>query len=113
MKESETLEIVGREGFRDTRVVVHEREQMTLKARLAVQMVERWGLVAAVPDGEDGAGRQKMRVPTPAELVGQACSVASALVDEFRRSGWMVEVPGIEEMERAAAEHRKQNREGN
>jgi hypothetical protein len=81
------------------RPVVHEREHPNFEARLAVNLLEKWGMVAAEPDGEDSAGRAKLRLSTPQELAVRACNVASETAAEIRKRGWFVSVPTWAEME--------------
>ena len=43
--------------YEDTpRIIVHERKHPTFEAKLALNLIEKWGLVAAESDGEDSAG---------------------------------------------------------
>ena len=63
-------------------------ELFDLEANLAAALIERWGLVAAKPDGEDSAGRAKLRKSAPQELVTEACETAALALAEFRRRGW-------------------------
>lgn len=42
------------------------------RATMAYKLIERWGMVAATPDGEDSAGRSKLRLCTPDEMVERA-----------------------------------------
>lgn len=62
-------------------------------ARIATEMASRLALVAAIPDGEDSAGRQKLRLPTAEEAATRACDLAAALWDEFSRRDWLLELP--------------------
>ena len=72
------------------------------RARFAVSFVERWGAVAATPDGmEDSAGRQALRMMTPTELVTRACETADLLFAGLIARGWAVEVPEAEESDNA------------
>ena len=68
-------------------VVVYERVAPNLKARMAKEMVERWGCVAGMPDGEDSSGRQRWRLRTPEELAQHACDAAD------RERGWLLDLP--------------------
>lgn len=77
-------------------ITIHVREYANFKARMAAVLIEKWGLVATAPDGEDSAGRAKLRRLSPEELVQEAVSTADHAVEEFRRRGWMLEVPPIE-----------------
>ena len=93
------IEVHARENFRNEmpEVVIWNLEHPNWKARLAGLLVERWGLVAAIVDGEDSAGRAKLRLSTPEELVLRACEVAERLVEECRSRGWTEQLPNAEE----------------
>lgn len=79
------------------------KEPITV-AKMAVEMVNRWGLVAAIPDGEDSAGRQKLRLQTPEELATHACSAAAALWANFEKRGWLIAVPEPRKVEEKETE---------
>jgi hypothetical protein len=79
-------------------MLIQEKFSPDFRARLATQLVERWGLVACdVLDEENTAGRQKARLFTPAEVVDRACNTADLLVDELHNRGWMTAVPSFDE----------------
>jgi hypothetical protein len=65
--------------------------------RVAVEMATRWGMVAAVPDGEDSAKRQKLRLMTPQELVDRAIESALALQIGLMAHG-LIEISMVEEV---------------
>src|SRR6185312_692836 len=93
---SEKIEIKVAKQYEDLpRLVVHEVEHPNFEARLAVNLLEKWGMVAAETDGEDSAGRAKLRLSTPKELAERACNVAA----EIRTRGWFVSAPTWAEME--------------
>jgi hypothetical protein len=63
------------------------------RATLATELLARWGCIAAMPDGEDSAGRQKLRLIPPQEVVKRACDIAGWAIDEMEFRGWYLEVP--------------------
>ncbi len=65
----------------------------TPQAELAMTLIERWGIVAGDVDGEDSAGRQKVRLQTVEELIERACKTAEAAMAEFQNRGWMMAIP--------------------
>lgn len=71
-------------------------EMLCLQARLATAMVERWGSVAGEPDGEDTAGRSKLKLAAPDDLVKRACDVSESLVQQLNDRGWIMETPPVE-----------------
>jgi hypothetical protein len=83
-----------RKGYRgSTDVIVFNKIVSDPRAKLAEEFVVKWGLVAAAPDGEDSAGRMKLRLLTVQELVNRACDTAAAITDEFDKRGWLVPLP--------------------
>ena len=64
-----------------------EGAKVGLRMRYAGAMIERWGMVAACPDGEDSSGRSKLRLATPEELVDRAYAVAALLVERGELDG--------------------------
>ncbi len=81
----------------DSSVMIHGRVGYSMRANLAQQFVDRWGMVAGIPDGEDSAGRQKLRLATPAELAARAVESANALFDAMDAAGWKIDVPSFTE----------------
>jgi len=67
-------------------IIVHQTELLEDEAKLAMTMIEKWGMVMAIPDGEDSAGRQKLRIATPAELVKRAFETAALAMKHTRKS---------------------------
>ena len=86
------LQRYSRDEMRDSHVV-------TLEGRCALGMIEKWGMVAAIEGGEDSAGRQKLRLATPAELVERAFETARLAFKEVTERGLLVEVHAAQEEE--------------
>lgn len=59
------------------------------EAHCAIEFVQKWGMVACVPDGEDGAGRQKLRLATPDEVVARAVTTTELLYRTMRERRWI------------------------
>ncbi len=94
-------------GYRETthrwncsEVVVYHTLALNLQAKLAMAMVERWGSVAGVPDGVDAAGRQKLKLQTPEELVTRACKTARLCIEAFRTHDWLLVLPAPKDIPR-------------
>lgn len=84
---------------RAAKFATHDRDLPEWEARLACSMIERWGMAAAVEDGEDAAGRAKLRIMTPQELVERACEVAALSIEQFRARGWVQLAPSFADLE--------------
>jgi hypothetical protein len=80
-------------------IISHRRLFPDPRAEFAMQIIERFALVAARPDTlEDSAGRQQIRMQTPPEIVTFACEVADLSFAQFRQRGWLLHVPGYAEL---------------
>lgn len=62
-------------------------------AETALQMMSRWGTVAAIPDGEDSSGRSKLRLQTPEELTEYAFAAAEAFWKRAHELGHVFRLP--------------------
>lgn len=81
-------------------------EQLDLRARIAIKIIESNSIIAAIPDGYDPVGRQKLRVPTGDEVAQQACDIASSLVELFEQNDWIrKKQKSVNELIREAGEH--------
>jgi len=99
LAKTEFTQAVGvKARYGDERYVLHHLKQLDSRASLACQFAERWAMVAAMEDGEDSAGRQKVRRMTPGELADHACECVSALMEQFQVRGWLLEVPNFEQV---------------
>lgn len=83
------------EKFESKTVVLWDIEVPENEAKFAMSMIERWGMVAGIEDGEDGAKRQKLRLATPEELVKRAFEVASITFKTIRDEGLMHITPDL------------------
>ncbi len=79
-------------------VTIYKKRDYDARAQAAVDFVSRWGMVAAVPDGVDDAGRQKLRLASEQELVGRAIAAVGLLFDAVEDMGWYIDLPDMAEM---------------
>ncbi len=54
---------------------------------LAWQVIERFAVIAAQPGGEDSAGRARMDLQSPQEVVNRAFAIADAFVTAAEQRG--------------------------
>ncbi len=81
-------------GYRgETEVRLHSQFGMNMRADFVGQLLKHLALVTGEADGEDSAGRQKLRLMTPIEVAKRACDIADAAWQEFNDRGWLVEMP--------------------
>lgn len=85
---------IEKEGYRgSTEIIIHRSKILQPVAEFAAHLVERWGMVAGQPDGEDSAGRAKIRLATPQEMVARAFSAAELVFAEAEKRGLVLDVP--------------------
>jgi hypothetical protein len=80
------------------RVVIHDTDILNFEARLATNLIEKWGMVACTDAGEDSTGRWKMTELTPIQVVERACDIAALTAMAFHDRGWLVKGPDISEI---------------
>lgn len=82
------------EGYAgSTEVKIHLTTQLDERARLAIVLIEKWGMIAGVDDGEDSSGRSKLRLMTEEEVIDRAVVTAGMFYDRAEELGWSTEVP--------------------
>lgn len=86
------------EAYGAKEVHLYRTEQLDDVASLAIHFLARWSLVAAVEDGEDSAGRQKLRLPSADEVVTRAFDIAEKSFQVARARGHMVTLPDLNEI---------------
>lgn len=103
--------IVPKFGYRGEPegMVIHSTECLGPIALIAAGLIDRWGMVAAMPDGEDSAGRSRVRLATVEEVVCRAFDAAEGLYDEARNRGHILNAPTWEELLIQGEEERKKN----
>ena len=95
---------VGEYLERKPEIKAWETELPNVEARLALALIEKWGMVAGEADGEDTAGRQKIRLQSPEELVERACKTAQLAFARLRKEGWISVSPTFEEADKIMEE---------
>lgn len=63
--------------------------QPNLNGVIAISLIERWGLVAAEPDGESSNGMQKGKLISEKDLVERAFRIAQLTVDNLYDKKWL------------------------
>lgn len=61
-----------------------------LRSSMAAILIEKWGMVAGKPGGEDSSGRRTLDILSPEEVVERAYAVADLLVDTAEKRGELV-----------------------
>lgn len=105
----QTVHIIDQFNMRKPNIVVHETEHPNFEGRLAIMLVERWGLVAANDGGEDSSGRARLKLQSPAEVVDRACATAALMAEELRSRGWFTIAPSWDEVKSLAESQRKED----
>ena len=98
----------GYKNFPERKIL--ELEYPEMEARIALAMLERWGMICAEIDGEDSAGRQKARLMSPEELTTRAFTCAALAMKTMRDGGLLIRLPTEEEAD-AILKERENKRE--
>lgn len=89
-----TFKTVNKYGVNDKKeILAHDSHQVNMVGRMAHVLIEKWGMVAGIPDGEDSAGRSALRLMTPDEIVGRSFETAELFEAAAFARGHMLEVP--------------------
>ena len=83
---------------------------VSLRGKVAIELVEHWGTVAGHDAGEDSVGRAKIDLLPPADVVTRALEMADLIVAGLEEREWIR--PGVATTEEVAeragrAEHAK------
>lgn len=84
--------------YREKVVHTYETEVPTSEAKFAFILLEKWGMICSVQDGEDSSGRAKIRSLTPEEIVDKAFTISVLAHDQARKRGMFIEVPDLDEI---------------
>ena len=84
--------------FKEPKISVHETEYLDQRARLTMDMIKHWGMVAGKPDGEDSTGRAQLKLASEEEVVDRAMKMTSLAFKEFNKNNWITHLPTIETM---------------
>lgn len=74
-------------------VVITSLRAPCTEAKMATDMIVKWGMVAAEDDGEDTAGRHKIKLSSPKNLVDRAVEMAELACQAFEDKGWFLALP--------------------
>lgn len=85
---------------------IHRPHVLNEESNLMLRLIEKWGPVVGISDGEDSAGRAKLRNATPEEVVAQAANIAAAAYKEIAARGWLIAMPAPPADELASADTR-------
>jgi len=80
--------------YRDgTEIIIYNTEALFQEAQFANDLMKHLAIVAAVPDGEDSTGRQKLRMMTEQEVVERATVIARLAFIAHKENGFILDLP--------------------
>ena len=68
-----------------------------------MDLIARWGMVAATPGEEDSSGRAAVNLLSPEEVVDRAVKITSEFMLSAHAWGWIAEAPSITEIDQKLA----------
>ena len=102
--------VVGGDGYsRSPQLIHHDTRPPDRVARLAIVMIEKWGITAAKPEGEDSAGRAKLAMLPVDEMVARAFDTAELVYKVAAERGHLLQGPTWDEAQEIYDERRKRN----
>jgi hypothetical protein len=105
LAENEFAEAIAIIGYADkTKVCLYDKVYPDMRARFTMLLIEKWGMVLARPDGDDSAGRAKIRPADPDEVVKHAVNVSAATFAAFKDRGWLLEIGATDRLHEMAKE---------
>ena len=96
------VQAIARRSYEGNSIVFHFRTRPTEVASFAMELLRVHAGITAKENGQDDAGRQKLRREAPAEAVAYACETASLAFEEFEKRGWLIPMPSWQEIEENA-----------
>jgi hypothetical protein len=83
--------------FESATLVREESIDLTWPARLAMTLVEKWGMVQASEEKVEGSdGRLTYQLAPTQEVVDRAIDMAEKTIEAIGEKGWYVDVPEAE-----------------
>ena len=76
-----------------TEIIVCNTIALFPQAKFAQDLMHNLAIAAAIPDGEDSSGKQKMRQMTEMEVVARATKISETAFEHFRSRGWILDLP--------------------
>lgn len=100
------------DSYDDKRIVLYETEVLNKEAQFALEVIERWAMVAAKDAGEDSAGRHCVKLASEQEVVDRAFTVAKLAFMHMRATGMFIQLPDLNDVnaERDAAKAPKKDK---
>jgi hypothetical protein len=93
------LKSIVTEKYGESDVAITENEHFELEAKIALDIMTKWGCVAAEPDGEDSSGRQQLKTMSEEALI-ERCFKAAKLFMERARGDKLIHIcPSLPEKE--------------
>lgn len=81
-----------------TEIKISRSMIVNAEADFAMELMRHLAIAIGHPDGEDSAGRAKLRLMTPQEISNRACEISRCAFDEFEKNDWLVALPAPKPM---------------
>lgn len=87
------IRITDEHNYGDRKAVLHFLQAPNQEANFALQILERFALIAGTDGGEDSAGRSKPKALPVQETVARAFDIAAEAFAVMRARGMLIELP--------------------
>lgn len=83
----------GRYGRYGTDIRIYNEWVPNEVGHIAVDLMKHLAICTGTPDGEDSAGRSKLKLLPADEVAKRACDIAAAMEKELKDRGWRLDLP--------------------
>lgn len=91
--------IVSRaDNYKDKEVQLYETQALKMEAKFAMSLLEKWGPVCMINDGEDSVGRAMFRPLTPEETVDRAFEITRLAFKKANEEDLIIDLPDLKEI---------------
>jgi hypothetical protein len=106
--ENKTMGVRIRQQYSgDKEVAMFLKQTVTEEGKMVFALLEKWGMVAAMDDGEDSTGRHKVRLASVEEVVGRAFAVTRLFMLKAEEFGYIMKLPDLNEINAPTPETEK------
>src|SRR5271157_471912 len=95
-------QVIAFTGYDGIKMLLHNRRAPTDVASFAMELLRVHAGITARDNGQDDAGRAKIRRDSPAEAVAYACETAALAFDELKHRGWLIPARSWEKLKKKA-----------
>jgi len=87
----------GRSNEPRPSVEIDALDVLSHEAKFFLGCIEKWGMVAGADGGEDSAGRSRLELMPPEDVVGRAREMTDLAFKTIQENEWTIRTPSYDE----------------